>query len=564
MNILFWHGYLLHGSGSNIFTLNVVEEFLKKNNVYLFSQERNWNGIEKIGSHLVMDENQNLSLEKDFKRQGFVGVTPYIGNLLPVFVYDEYDGFEVKTFDNLTDKELEKYIDLNVKAMISFLEKNKIDVIYCNHFAISPYIMKKVKEKTGVPYIVIGHGSSLNYIISRDKRYMELSYDGFLDSQNVVVQSEYIRGRSMEIYEKKEFFTDPRFKIIPSGVNFEQFNRTMTDEEFKNIIKEKVSFSNGPTKKIYDGNYEKIKKLGDIREIKKLIDEAEDRIEYRDIDRDLLSKLSEDSRRENKILYIGKLIISKGVQILLMSLPCIFQKNPNTTVSIVGYGKFRPTLELLLRGLMEANKGLIKVLVKNGGYLENKKEGSLEYIEYFLENLIKEGKLDEYLKLAKKINLDNVVFLGKLGHDTLPHIIKKHNLIVVPSIFPESFGMVSIEGMSQGLIPIVSNHSGLKEIISFKENLVDLDRNIVEGFEKAINNNLKKLRETPDLKEKFIEESKKYSFESVAEILLDLKNEKRGIGVSEDTVVIEIDTSTKSNFFRVESPSEFTLGRFSV
>lgn len=526
MNILFWHGYLLHGSGSNIFTLNVVEEFLKKNNVYLFSQEREWNGIEKIGFHFVMDKNQKLSLEKNFKRDGFVGVTPYIGDLLPVFVYDEYDGFKVKTFDNLTDKELEKYIDLNVKAIISFLKENKIDIIYCNHFAIAPYIMKKAWEKTKIPYIVIGHGSSLNYIISRDKRYMELSYNGFLNSQNVVVQSEYIRDRCMEIYEKKELFMDPKFKIIPSGVNFEQFNRVITDKQFKKLIGKKIAFSNGPTKIIYDKYYEKIKRLRDTEKIKKIIDLEEKKIEYRDIDRDLLLKLSSYRGDKPAILYIGKLIISKGVQILLMSLPYIFHENPNIIVSIVGYGKFRPTLELLLRGLMEGNKGLIEVLVKNGNYLENKKEGSLKYIEYFLENLIKEGKMNEYLNFSKKINLDNVMFLGGLDHDTLPYIIKKHDFIVVPSIFPESFGMVSIEGMSQGLIPIVSNHSGLKEIIYFEENLVDLDRNIVVGFGKAINNNLKKLRESPDLKEKFIEESQKYSFESVAEILLDLKNKK--------------------------------------
>jgi glycosyltransferase involved in cell wall biosynthesis len=529
LNILFWHGYLLHGSGSNIFTLNVVEEFLKINNVYLFSQERNWDGIEKIKSHFVINENQNLSLEKDFKREGFIGVTPYIGNLLPVFVYDDYDGFEVKTFDNLTDEELEIYIDLNVKAMISFLKKNKIDIIYCNHFAISPYIMKKVWEKTRVPYVVIGHGSSLNYIISKDERYMKLSYEGFLNSQNVVVQSEYIRDRSIEIYEKKEFFMDPRFKIIPSGVNFKKFNKFMTDKEFKKIVEKKIGFSNGPTKITYDKYYEQIKKLRDREQIKKIIDLEEKKIEYRDIDRDLLSKIPSYRDDEPSILYIGKLIISKGVQILLMSLPYVFHENSNTKVSIVGYGKFRPTLELLLRGLVEGNKNLIEVLVKNGNFLENEKEGSLKYIEYFLEDLIKKGKLNEYLNLAKKINLENIVFLGKLDHDTLPYIIKKHNLIVVPSIFPESFGMVSIEGMSQGLIPIVSNHSGLKEIISFKENLVDLDKNIVEEFGKAIKNNLKKLRETSNLKEKFIEESKKYSFESVAEILLYLKNEKKDI-----------------------------------
>ena len=523
LEILFWHGYLLHGSGSNIFTLNIVEEFLKENNVYLFSQERNWDGIEGIGSHWIMDADQKLSLETNFKEDGFVGVTPYIGDLLPVFVYDDYDGFKVKTFDKLIDEELDRYIDLNVKAIINFLKTNKIDIIYCNHFAISPYIMKKVQEKTGVPYIVIGHGSSLNYIISKDKRYMNLSYEGFLDSKNVVVQSEYIRGRSCEIYEKTDFFRDSRFRIIPSGVNFEQFNKLLKDGEFKNIIGEKVSSSNGPVKKIYDENYEKIKKLKDIEEIKKLIDEAEEGVEYRDIDRDLISKLSEDSRREDKIMYIGKLIISKGVHILLMSLPYIFQKNPTTNVTIVGYGKFRPALEILLRGLIDGNKELLEIIIENGNYLEEKKHGKLEYLSKFWSSLKNCDKLDKYLESAKKIDLDRVVFLGKLDHDTLPHVIKKHSVIVVPSIFPESFGMVSIEGMSQGLVPIVFNHSGLKEVIPFKDSLVDLDGEVVNNLEKVINLNLEKLEKIPDINKKFIAESKKYSFESVAKTLLDLR-----------------------------------------
>ncbi|UUV18949.1 glycosyltransferase [Fusobacteria bacterium ZRK30] len=523
MEILFWHGYLLHGSGSNIFALNIVKEFLKENNVYLFSQERDWDGIEEVGSHWIMDDYQNISLKTKFKEDGFVGVTPYIGDLLPVFVYDNYDGFKVKTFDKLTDIELKRYIDLNVEAVIKFLETTKIDIIYCNHFAISPYIMKKVQEKTGVPYIVIGHGSSLNYIISRDKRYMKLSYEGFLDSKNVVVQSEYIRGRSCEIYEEIDFFRDSRFQIIPSGVNFEQFNKLLKDEEFKNIIEGKTVFSNGPLKKIYDENYEKIKKLEDIKKIKKIIDEAEDRIEYRDIDRDLDSKLSEELKGEDNILYIGKLIISKGVHILLMSLPYIFQNNPTANITIVGYGKFRPALEILLRGLIEGNKELLEIIIEKGSYLEEKKHGDLKYLSIFWNSLKSDGKLYEYLELAKKIDIDRVVFLGKLDHDTLPHVIKKHSIIVVPSIFPESFGMVSIEGMSQGLVPIVFNHSGLKEVIPFEDSLVDLDDEVVKNLEKAIHLNLEKLEKIPNINKKFIMESKKYSFESVAERLLDLR-----------------------------------------
>jgi len=522
LEILFWHGYLLHGSGSNIFALNIVEEFLKENNVYLFSQENKWDEIEGIGSHWIMDSNQDISIKTKFKETGFVGVTPYIGDLLPVFVYDDYDGFKVKTFDKLTNMELERYIDLNVKALIKFLQTTKIDIIYCNHFAISPYIMKKVEEKTGVPYVVIGHGSSLNYIISKDKRYMDLSYEGFLSSKNVVVQSEYIRGRSCEIYEKIDFFKDPRFQIIPSGVNFDKFNRLLKREEIKKIIEDKVHFSNGPSKEIYDENYEKIKKIEDIEEIKKIVDRSEEGIEYRDIDSDLMSKLTEKLKDKNNILYIGKLIISKGVQILLMSLPYIFQKNPNVSITIVGYGKFRPTLEILLRGLIEGNKELLEIIIEKGNYLEGKKHGELKYLSKFWNSLKKDDKIERYLELAKKINLDRVVFLGKLDHDILPYVIKKHSVIVVPSIFPESFGMVSIEGMSQGLIPIVFNHSGLKEVIPFKDSLVDLDDEVVNNLEKVINLNLEKLEKIPNIDKKFIIESKKYSFESVAKRLLDL------------------------------------------
>ena len=39
---------------------------------------------------------------------------PDIGGLLPVYVYDDYEGFEVRTFDKLDDAELDRYLDANV------------------------------------------------------------------------------------------------------------------------------------------------------------------------------------------------------------------------------------------------------------------------------------------------------------------------------------------------------------------------------------------------------------------------------------------------------------------
>ena len=48
---------------------------------------------------------------------------PDIGGLLPVYVADRYEGFEVKTFPELSDEELDRYLDANVAAVRGVVEE---------------------------------------------------------------------------------------------------------------------------------------------------------------------------------------------------------------------------------------------------------------------------------------------------------------------------------------------------------------------------------------------------------------------------------------------------------
>ena len=50
--------------------------------------------------------------------------TPDIGGLLPVYVADDYEGFEVKTFAELDDAELDRYLDANVAAVRDVVERS--------------------------------------------------------------------------------------------------------------------------------------------------------------------------------------------------------------------------------------------------------------------------------------------------------------------------------------------------------------------------------------------------------------------------------------------------------
>ena len=59
---------------------------------------------------------------------------------------------------------------------------------------------------------------------------------------------------------------------------------------------------------------------------------------------------------------------------------------------------------------------------------------------------------------------DRVVFAGRLEHDELAELLPACEALVVPSTFPEAFGMVAAEAAACGVLPISAAHSGLAEV----------------------------------------------------------------------------------------------------
>ena len=57
-----------------------------------------------------------------------------------------------------------------------------------------------------------------------------------------------------------------------------------------------------------------------------------------------------------------------------------------------------------------------------------------------------------------------MLFTGPLEHRHLVHLLPLADVAVVPSIFPEAFGMVAAEAAACGCPPLVARHSGLAEV----------------------------------------------------------------------------------------------------
>lgn len=75
------------------------------------------------------------------------------------------------------------------------------------------------------------------------------------------------------------------------------------------------------------------------------------------------------------------------------------------------------------------------------------------------------GTIDSQNLTIGKSYMKNVKFLGPLSYQDLKSMYKNVSAAVMPSIYPESFGRVALEAISQGTPAIVTNIGGLPEIV---------------------------------------------------------------------------------------------------
>ncbi|MEA4806315.1 MULTISPECIES: hypothetical protein [Acetobacterium] len=118
MEIVMVHGYFLRGTGSNLFVANTCRELCKLGHqVKLFCQEEKPQLFDFIETAWDFDRhNHNITIV-------YQQATPYPGKcqlyrpnlngFLPVYVYDNYPGYVVKTYSDCTPAEIEAYIEDN-------------------------------------------------------------------------------------------------------------------------------------------------------------------------------------------------------------------------------------------------------------------------------------------------------------------------------------------------------------------------------------------------------------------------------------------------------------------
>ena len=108
-----------------------------------------------------------------------------------------------------------------------------------------------------------------------------------------------------------------------------------------------------------------------------------------------------DPERDPVVCFVGKLIVSKGIDLLLAAWPLVLAREPRAKLVVVGFGTYREGVEVLLRGLERADERLLMHVCRQGRALEGGPRDQLTYLRTFLEGL--RGRHERYFAAAKKM-----------------------------------------------------------------------------------------------------------------------------------------------------------------
>ena len=257
MKILIWHGYLLGGTGSNVYTRALARAWARLGHeVVVFCQERH---------------------PEEFDLGGAAVVRPPLDGPLPVFVLDRYEDMEARYLQDLSRAEREHFVEQNASAVREHLPA---DFLLTNHVLLG----SPVGAAVGMPFTVKAHGSELEFSMRGNEELCGWARESLAGATEVIAGSEHIRAVLADVVG----FTE-RVRVVPPGVDVDEFRPEPRDEALAALLTEAGRDSAPTSERDPDaGNAERLAEfLGDGAQT---------------------------------LVYVGKLSEEKGVHLLLEAL----------------------------------------------------------------------------------------------------------------------------------------------------------------------------------------------------------------------------------------------------
>ncbi len=140
-------------------------------------------------------------------------------------------------------------------------------------------------------------------------------------------------------------------------------------------------------------------------------------------------KLDRFPKKQNEVLYVGRIVAEKGVELYVDTISSIAQKFPDWSFNMIGSSKL----------------------------------GEIDTDEPYTQKIKKKFK-----------NIGaQAYFYGFKNKDFVEEKMKSGAVIIIPSLWQEPFGLVAAEAMSNGVAIIASNSGGIPEIVGENGIIID-------------------------------------------------------------------------------------------
>jgi glycosyltransferase involved in cell wall biosynthesis len=142
----------------------------------------------------------------------------------------------------------------------------------------------------------------------------------------------------------------------------------------------------------------------------------------------------------------------------LAAWPLIRAEHPDARLEVAGFGEYEAGLRRLLAALERGDINDAREVALAGWGLEGGEQKPLPILSAFLSD-----PPPGYVEAAAAA-AGSVEFVGRLEHDEVAELLPGAEALVMPSTFPEAFGMVAAEAAACGVLPVSAGHSGMLEV----------------------------------------------------------------------------------------------------
>jgi glycosyltransferase involved in cell wall biosynthesis len=450
VRVLIFHGYLLQGTGSNVYNANLAAALVRLGHeVHLLCQDRAPEELPFVDA--VGDWDGGRLAVRTLREPVRCSVyRPALAGLLPVYVADRYAGVEARPYPDCSEVEVEAYVEANVRAVRDVVERSRPDVALANHLVLGPLILARAlgAGPAAVPYAVKVHGSDIEYTVApHPERFVPPSREGVAGAHGILVGSGHIAERLVATLDDESL--RDRIRLGPPGVDVDRFVPRQPAEARAGLRTLAGQLAQSAA-----------------AEASAPVVDAEERSAFTRDTGAAAAALDDVAAGTNDrlVAFVGKLIVSKGIDLLLAAWPLVLQREPRARLVVVGFGAYRAGCERLIDALADGDLTALDELVEAGRAEEGGPRAPLALLRAFLDGLDDAARAN-YLAAATTLR-ERVVLTGRLDHAELTDLLPACEALVVPSTFPEAFGMVAAEGAACAALPICAGHSGLAEVAS--------------------------------------------------------------------------------------------------